>query len=169
MGIVSSSDDTVAVKPNSVLELQFQQPISDYVGDNALDPFAGGLFEQNQGLDEILQAIMVAKDDNDIKGISINNNFIMAGLAQTQAIRKALHEFKESGKFIYTYGDFYMQKDYYLASVADSVFLNPVGVLDFRGLSSEVLFFKDLLRILIFSREIYSRKLHPRILYFKIF
>ena len=144
VGIVSSSDDTVAVKPNSVLELQFQQPISDYVGDNALDPFAGGLFEQNQGLDEILQAIMVAKDDNDIKGISINNNFIMAGLAQTQAIRKALHEFKESGKFIYTYGDFYMQKDYYLASVADSVFLNPVGVLDFRGLSSEVLFFKDL-------------------------
>ncbi|AYN69059.1 signal peptide peptidase SppA [Euzebyella marina] len=144
VGIVSSSDETVAVKPNSVLELQFQQPISDYVGDNALDPFAGGLFEQNQGLDEILQAIMVAKDDNDIKGISINNNFIMAGLAQTQAIRKALHEFKESGKFIYTYGDFYMQKDYYLASVADSVFLNPVGVLDFRGLSSEVLFFKDL-------------------------
>ncbi|MFC4095069.1 signal peptide peptidase SppA [Euzebyella saccharophila] len=142
--LLSSSEETVSVKENSVLELQLQQPISDYVGDNALDPFAGGLFEQNQGLDEILQAIAVAKDDDDIKGISINNNFIMAGLAQTQAIRRALKEFKESGKFIYTYGDFYMQKDYYLASVADSVFLNPVGVLDFRGLSSEVLFFKDL-------------------------
>ncbi|MBC6999690.1 signal peptide peptidase SppA [Cytophaga sp. FL35] len=142
--LLSSSEETVSVKENSVLELQLQQPISDYVGDNALDPFAGALFEQNQGLDEILQAIAVAKDDEDIKGISINNNFIMAGLAQTQAIRRALKEFKESGKFVYTYGDFYMQKDYYLASVADSIFLNPVGVLDFRGLSSEVLFFKDL-------------------------
>ena len=98
--LLSSSEETVSVKENSVLELQLQQPISDYVGDNALDPFAGALFEQNQGLDEILQAIAVAKDDGDIKGISINNNFIMAGLAQTQAIRRALKEFKESGKFI---------------------------------------------------------------------
>lgn len=144
VSLLGSTEETVSVKENSVLELQLQQPISDYVGDNELDPFSGGLFEQNQGLDEILQAIAVAKDDDDIKGISINNNFIMAGLAQTQAIRRALKKFKESGKFIYTYGDFYMQKDYYLASVADSVFLNPVGVLDFRGLSSEVLFFKDL-------------------------
>lgn len=142
--IVGNAEDAVSIKKNSILELQFQQPISDYVGDNALDPFAGAFFEQSQGLDEILHAITVAKDDDDIKGISINNNFIIAGLAQTQAIRKALKDFKESGKFIYTYGDFYMQKDYYLASVADSIFLNPVGALDFRGLSSEVLFFKDL-------------------------
>ncbi|WP_209402101.1 signal peptide peptidase SppA [Pseudozobellia sp. WGM2] len=142
--IVGNAEDTVSIKNNSVLELQLKQPISDYVGDNSLDPFAGGLFEQNQGLDEILHAILVAKDDKDIKGISINNNFIIAGLAQTQTIRRALEDFKESGKFIYTYGDFYIQKDYYLASVADSVFLNPVGALDFRGLSSEVLFFKDL-------------------------
>lgn len=142
--IVGNAEDTVSIKKNSILELQLQQPISDYVGDNALDPFAGAFFEQSQGLDEIIHAISVAKDDDDIKGISINNNFIIAGLAQTQAIRKALEEFKANGKFIYTYGDFYMQKDYYLASVADSIFLNPVGVLDFRGLSSEVLFFKDL-------------------------
>ncbi|CAZ96591.1 signal peptide peptidase SppA [Zobellia galactanivorans] len=144
IGIVGSSEDTVTIKKNSVLELQLKRPISDYVGDNAMDPFAGALYEQSQGLDEILHAISVAKDDDDIKGISINNNFMMAGLAQTQAIRKALEAFKASGKFVYTYGDFYMQKDYYLASVADSIFMNPVGALDFRGLSSEVLFFKDL-------------------------
>jgi len=142
--IVGSAEDTVAIKKNSILELQLQQPISDYVGDNSLDPFSGAFFEQSQGLDEILHAISVAKDDEDIKGISINNNFIIAGLAQTQAIRKALEDFKKSDKFVYTYGDFYMQKDYYLASVADSIFMNPVGALDFRGLSSEVLFFKDL-------------------------
>ncbi|WP_373518898.1 signal peptide peptidase SppA [Pricia sp.] len=144
ISLIGSSEDSVAIKKNSVLELQLQQPISDYVGDNALDPFSGGLFQQAQGLDEILQAITVAKDDEDIKGISLNNNFILAGLAQTQAIRKALGDFKNSGKFIYAYADFYTQKDYYLASVADSVFVNPVGGLDFKGLSSEVLFFKDL-------------------------
>lgn len=144
ISLISSAEDSVAIKKNSVLELQLQRPISDYVGDNPLNPFSGGLFQQAQGLDEILHAITVAKDDDDIKGISINNNFILAGLAQTQAIRKALGDFKESGKFVYAYADFYPQKDYYLASVADSLFMNPVGVLDFKGLSSEVLFFKDL-------------------------
>ncbi len=141
--LLGSAEEGVVIKKNSVLELQLQLPISDYVGGSADDPFAS-FFAQSQGLDEILNAIVVAKDDEDIKGISINNNFLLAGLAQTQAIRDALSDFKSGGKFIYTYGDFYMQKDYYLASVADSIFMNPVGALDFRGLSSEVLFFKDL-------------------------
>tara|TARA_R110002051_G_scaffold148458_1_gene221047 strand:+ start:20 stop:1780 length:1761 start_codon:yes stop_codon:yes gene_type:complete len=141
--LVSSGEDTVAVKENSILELQLQHPISDYIGTNELDPFAG-IFEQSQGLDEILHAIEVAKNDDRIKGISINNNFIIAGLAQTQAIRMALEDFKSNGKFIYAYADFYMQRDYYLASVADSIFMNPVGVLDFKGLSTEVLYFKEL-------------------------
>lgn len=141
--LMGSGEDTVTVKSNSILELQLQRPVSDYVGDNAADPFA--VFGTPAiGLDEILNAIAVAKEDDKIKGISINNNFLMAGFAQTQEIRKALEDFKESGKFIYTYGDFYMQKDYYLASVADSIFLNPVGVMEFKGLSSEVMFFKDL-------------------------
>ena len=96
------------------------------------------------GLNEILNAIEVAKEDDDIKGISINNNFTLAGYAQTQEIRRALQDFKKSGKFVYTYSDFYMQKDYYLASVSDSIFINPVGALDFKGLASEVLFYKDL-------------------------
>jgi len=141
--IIGSAENEVSVKKNSVLELQLQLPISDYVGGNADDPFAG-LFEESQGLDEILNAIEVAKDDDDIKGISINNNFTLAGYAQTQEIRKALQDFKSNGKFVYTFADFYMQKDYYLASVADSIFINPVGAIDFKGLSSEVLFFKDL-------------------------
>lgn len=141
--LLEGADQTVSIKNNSILELQLQRPISDYVGHNELDPFSG-IFEQAQGLDEILHAIEVAKNDSDIRGISINNNFILAGLAQIQAVRKVLAEFKESGKFIYAYGDFYQQKDYYLTSVADSVFMNPVGTLDFRGLSTEVLFYKDL-------------------------
>ena len=141
--LLGSGEDVVDVKNNSVLELQLQAPINDYVGNSDDDPFAL-LGEASQGLDEILNAIAVAKSDDDIKGISINNTFLMAGLAQTQEIRRALEDFKESSKFIYTYSDFYMQKDYYLASIADSIFLNPVGILDFKGLSSEVMFFKEL-------------------------
>ncbi|NHF58312.1 signal peptide peptidase SppA [Flavobacteriaceae bacterium TP-CH-4] len=143
ISLVGNAEETVSVKSNSVLELQLQLPVKDYVGSDASDPLAG-LFEKFQGLDEILQAIEVAKEDDDIQAISINNNFLMMGLAQTQALRKALDNFKESGKSVYAYGDFYMQKDYYLASVADAIYLNPVGGMDFKGLFSEVLFFKDL-------------------------
>ncbi len=142
LSLVSNIEDTPNIKENSILELQIRRPVNDYVGTNAMDPFAG-IFEESQGLDDILQAIETAREDSNIKGISISNNFILAGLAQTQAIRKALSKFRESGKFIYAYSDYYMQKDYYLASVADSVFLNPVGGMDFKGLSSEVLYFKD--------------------------
>ncbi|MEP2238321.1 MAG: signal peptide peptidase SppA [Maribacter sp.] len=143
VSLVSSGEDTVAVEDNSILELQLQRQISDYTGNNELDPFAG-IFEESQGLDEIIQAIEVAKNDDRIKGISINNNFIIAGLAQTQTIRRSLEDFKAEGKFIYAYADFFMQRDYYLASVADSIFINPVGVLDFKGLSTEVLYYKEL-------------------------
>jgi protease-4 len=143
ISLLGSDEETVSVKDDSVLELQLQLPIADYVGSSDASPFSS-LFDESQGLDEILKAITVAKSDDRIKGISINNNFMLAGLAQTQAIRKALLAFKSEGKFIYTYADFYTQKDYYLASVADSIFINPVGVMDFKGLSSEVLFYKDL-------------------------
>ena len=143
ISLIGSTEDEATIEKNSVLELQLQRPISDYTGTNEIDPFSG-IFEQSQGLDEIIHAIEVAKNDDRIKGISINNNFIIAGLAQTQAIRESLEDFKSEGKFIYAYADFYMQRDYYLASVADSVFINPVGVLDFKGLSTEVLYFKEL-------------------------
>jgi len=143
VALLGSEDGEKTIKSNSVLEIQIQNPVQDYVGRDESDPFAG-LFQQAQGLNEIIHAIKVAKNDSKIKGISINNNFIIAGLSQTQAIRNALEDFKTSGKFIYAYADIYVQKDFYLASVADSLFLNEVGSLDFKGLSSEVLFYKDL-------------------------
>tara|TARA_R110002051_G_scaffold1150_4_gene5933 strand:+ start:1758 stop:3518 length:1761 start_codon:yes stop_codon:yes gene_type:complete len=141
--LLGSGEDGKTVKNNSILEIQIQNPIEDYVGRDETDPFVG-LFQQSQGLDEIIHAIKVAENDDKIKGISINNNFIIAGLSQTQTVRKALEDFKKTGKFIYAFADIYTQKDYYLASVADSLFINEVGVLDFKGLSSEVLFYKDL-------------------------
>ena len=141
--LIGNADDSESIKDNSVLELKMENPINDYVGKDSADPFAA-FGDQSQGLDEILHSIEVAKDDDKIKGISITNNFLMAGLSQIQAIRKALKEFKENDKFIYVYGDFYMQKDYYLSSVANGIYLNPVGRLDFKGLSAEVLYYKDL-------------------------
>lgn len=140
---LANVEEGVTVKNNSILELQFEDPINDYTGSNEADPFAG-LFSKAVGLDDILHAIAVAKNDDKIDGISLRSQFVMAGWSQTQAIREALRDFKESGKFVYAYADLYMQKDYFLASVADSVFLNPLGGMDFRGLSAEVLFFKDL-------------------------
>lgn len=136
-------EEVITVKNKSVLELRTPYAIKDYTGTDDTDPFAG-LFESEQGLDEILHAIDVARDDDRIRGISINSNFLMAGIAQAQALRRALDNFRQSGKFVYAYGDFYTQKDYYLASVADSLYLNPVGIADFKGLSAEVLYYKDL-------------------------
>ena len=141
--LVGNAGDGVVVKENSVLKISISDPIYDYYGADENDPFAG-LFEEGQGLDDILHAIQVAKTDNRIQGISIRNNYLMAGLAQTQELRKALEDFKTSGKRIYALHDFYSQKDYYLASIADKVFLNPQGLMDFKGLSSEVLYYKDL-------------------------
>ena len=140
---IAGADQGVVVRSNSVLELRLPLPIKDYTGTDETDPFAG-LFTSNQGLDEVLHAIYIAKTDDKISGISINSNFLLAGTSQAQAIRRALSDFKSSGKFVYAYGDIYLQKDYYLASVADSIYINPVGSMDFKGLSAEVLYLKEL-------------------------
>lgn len=141
--LVGNADEGVAVGPNTILELSFTEPIRDYVGRDETDPFAG-LWENEVGLDDIVHGIHVATTDDTIEGISLTTSFIQAGLAQTQEIREALSDFKASGKFIYAHSDFFSQKDYYLASVADAIYLNPVGAMDFKGLASEVLYFKDL-------------------------
>lgn len=137
-----SAGDEVRVKANSVLKLEFPLPVSEHSDSDPDDPFTI-FFTPKMGLDQIVQAIAVAKKDDRIRGISISSPFLISGMAQTKAIRDALEDFKESGKFVYAYGDFYLQKDYYLSSVADSIFINPAGNLDFKGLATEVLYFKD--------------------------
>ncbi|RIV42944.1 signal peptide peptidase SppA [Flagellimonas pelagia] len=141
--LMGNSDDGVVVKKNSILEIGLMMPILDYTGKDEADPFAA-LWAAEIGLDEIIHAIKVAKEDDDIEGISITTSFLQAGMAQTREIREALLDFKASGKFIMAHSDFYSQKDYYLASVADEVYMNPVGALDFKGLATEVLYYKDL-------------------------
>jgi protease-4 len=137
--------EKVEVKGNSVLVINLDGVVKDYAPKsmNPLDEFFA-FADEKMGLNEIINAIDNAKNDDNIVGISINTLDVNAGISQTQAIRNKLEEFKESGKFIMAYGDVYNQKTYYLSSVADSIFMNPLGGIDFKGLSSEVLFFKDL-------------------------
>jgi protease-4 len=139
-----SKSEKISVQTNSVLEINLQTRIKDYAPKSS-DPFNEifGMRQEKMGLNEIINAIENAKNDSNIKGISISTIWVNAGIAQTQAIRNKLEEFKETGKFIHAYADVYDQKSYYLSSVADSVFLNPIGAIDFKGLSSEILFFKD--------------------------
>ncbi|MCA0933540.1 signal peptide peptidase SppA [Lutimonas saemankumensis] len=137
-------DEKIVVKNNTVLVLKFEDLIKDYAPASD-DPLAQilGLEENKLGLDQILNAIDNAKYDDNILGISIESLVLRAGMAQIQEIREKLYEFKESGKFITAFADVYEQKNLYLSSVADSVYVNPVGMIDFRGLAGEVLFFKD--------------------------
>ncbi len=144
-GIASSFDSTDAVNVNekSILTIKLQKPITDR-SPNQFDLAAAFDLDATAiGLNKILASISAAKDDERIKGISIEQTFLQSGMSQTQAIRDALSDFKQSGKFIYAYHDFYTQKDYYLASVADSVFVHPEGGVDIRGLASEVLYLKE--------------------------
>ncbi|RXP58638.1 signal peptide peptidase SppA [Lutibacter sp. HS1-25] len=140
-----SEDEEIVVKENTVLEIKLDKTVKDYAPKSD-DPFDEifGTNNKKMGLNEIINAIENAKYDDNIKGISINSLNINAGISQTKEIRNKLAEFKETGKFVNAYADVYDQKGYYLASVADSVFINPVGELAFKGLSSEVLFFKNL-------------------------
>lgn len=139
---IAGADQQVRVPEKAVLELRIDRPVAEYSDSDPEDPFA--LFtEPKMGLNEITKAIAVAKMDDRIRGISLDGPYLVAGISQTRAIREALKDFRESGKFVYAYGDFFVQRDYYLSSVADSIFINPVGEMDFKGLAAEVLYFAD--------------------------
>lgn len=145
-GIAAAMEDSekIEVKNNSVLSLKLKQEIVDYApkSDNPFDELLGEN-DKKMALPKIINAIENAKTDDKIKGISLEILTLKSGIAQTQAIRDKLVEFKESGKFITAYADAYTQKNYYLSSVADSLFVNPVGMIDFHGLTSERMYYKD--------------------------
>ncbi|WP_338378436.1 signal peptide peptidase SppA [uncultured Flavobacterium sp.] len=143
--LAGSGDRKPKLKKNSVIELDLSEISLDYNGKFEPSPFEALLEQKSKAsVSEVIDAIEAAKKDKDIEGISILKNESSLGLAQSKAIRNKLNEFKKTGKFVYAYSDVLSQKDYYLNSVADQIYLNPVGELDFKGLSSEVLYLKDL-------------------------
>lgn len=142
--IFGGDSDIVKVEKNSVIELNLENIALDYKGKYT-DPLVSLLSKNNEvGFIDVLNAIEFAKTDDKIQGISILNNFSMLGLAQSKSLREKLIDFKKSGKFVVAYSNYLTQRDYYLNSVADTIYLNPVGEMEFKGLSSEILFFKDL-------------------------
>lgn len=146
--IAASSDKEVKVKENSVLHLDLNGRI--LVERTSEDDFDLGAFgnpfggDMNAGLINLKKAIQEAKTNENIKGIYLNTGLIMAGQAGLLELREALIDFKESGKFIVTYDEAYSEGGYYLASVADEIYLNPLGAIDFNGFSSESIFITGL-------------------------
>ena len=146
IGVVASagsSSSRKSTKSNSIIKLDLENVSNDYGGSVYIEDF-DYKETNNDGLINVLQAIDYAKTDNKIKGISIENNATSLGSTQRKAIVEKLAEFKKTGKFVVAYADYYSQGEYYLASVADTVYMNPMGSIDFKGLASEVLYMKDL-------------------------
>ena len=145
--IASFSEKTVTVKNNSILTIKLEGEILDRTSDNPLDniDFLSFTPKKNLGLNKILASIQKAAKDSRIQGIyldltEIQGNF--GALAFTQEIRNALQKFKESGKFIYSYSNLgYSQKSYYLATVADKIFVKPETPLLFTGMTSSISFY----------------------------
>ncbi len=156
-GIVSSADNKdVKVLPNSVLHVAFNTPIVERTSKNPLDELNLPSFNssKNMGLNDILAAIKRAKTDDNIKGIYLDISGIQAGMATIEEIRNALIDFKKSKKFILAYSEVYTQGTYYLASVADKIYINPEGILEFTGFSSQVAFFKGTLEKLEIEAQV---------------
>lgn len=145
IGMAAASETTTEVKDNSVFVLSLSGGLEERAKDNVLAQLTGKV-DESIGLDDILSAIDKAKDNDKIKGI-----YIQAGMfssdspASSKAIRDKLAEFRKSGKWIVAYGDDYTQTTYYICSVADKVFINPQGMLDWHGLSAQPWFYKDLM------------------------
>lgn len=144
---LSTETETISKpKPNSVLYMKLNYDIPDRTTDN---PFSAINFQTMEsldatGLNDILRNIERAKTDPNIKGIYMELSSIPTSTATLQEIRDKLIEFKESGKFFVTYGESYSQSAYYLASVADKIFINPEGALDLHGMASQITFYKHL-------------------------
>lgn len=158
IGVISSaisSDSEVKIKPNSILHVRLDGPVIEREPKNEFAKLTGFSDYRKIGLDAIVTSIMRAKDDENIKGIYLETEDVEAGMASVEEIRKALVDFKKSGKFIYAYGESYSQKGYYLSSVANQVFLNPQGGMDFKGIGAQIMFYKKMLEKLNINVQIF--------------
>ena len=142
VGMVAADSSTKSVSENSVFVLNLAGTIQEQGEDNVLGQLTGNTLN-NLGLDQILSGIRKARDNDRIKGIYIEAGLLETSYATLQEIRNALLDFKKHGKWIVTYADTYTQGTYYVSSVADKIFINPQGMLDWHGLSAQPMFIKD--------------------------
>ena len=158
IGIIASStsSQTYVPKKNSVLEINLSGTMSDRVIDNPFASFFSSDEIKELSMVDVISAIEKAKENKNIKGIYLKGELLYSGISSIEAIRKALIDFKESGKFVVAYGGTYSQGAYYLSSVADKVILNPQGMVDLHGLASMPMFYTGLLEKLGVKVEIFK-------------
>lgn len=141
-GMVASSSGTPSLLDNSVMVLKLQGEISDKAEEDWLGEITGNQFNQ-LGMSKILSAIHKAKKEDKVKGIYLETGILQTDYATLQEIRGALADFKKSGKWIIAYGDNFSQGGYYLSSVANKVYVNPEGNIDWHGIASQTQYIKD--------------------------
>ena len=145
VGMIASSSATKDVADNTVFVIDLNGQLQERAEDDIMTVLSGGRTDVI-GLDDLLLAIKKAKNNDKVKGIYIQSGlFASDSYASLQAVRKALVDFKKSGKWIVAYGDVYTQATYYLSSVADKVYLNPSGQVEWSGICSQTMFVKDLM------------------------
>ncbi len=144
------STPTAALEENTVYRIDLDGELVEQAPvDNPFAALMSGMPNYSKkstvGLDNILSNIRLAKDNDKVLGIYLRGGSLSMGAASAKAIRDALLDFKQSGKFVVAYSDSYSQKNYYLVSVADKIFLNPIGSVDWKGLSAQTMYYKRLL------------------------
>lgn len=144
--IAALSGSTPTVKENSVLKLSLSEEIHERAMDNPFSDLNLGQYSQTMlGLDDILSCLESAASDPKIEGVALYLSHVNAAPATREEIRNAIVEFKQSGKFVYAYGESFTQGAYYIASAADKIFLNKMGAVEFKGVAFQVMFYKGLL------------------------
>lgn len=169
VSLAISDNQKPMIEDNSILRISLSGTISDRASSNPWAILLGNDLAEQQGLDDMIKAIKVASEDEDIKGIYIEGGMLQSDFATLQELRKALLDFKESGKFIIAYGENYTQGAYYVASVADKVLVNPSGMVDWHGLAAQPVFYKDLMekvgvKMQIFRVGTYKSAVEPYML-----
>ena len=154
-GIAASSETATVVNDSCFFKLELKGTVTERMVDS---PFASVMPEEQTGLglNDILASIQKAADNDYIKGIYLEAGGITADPASIEEIRSALEKFKQTGKFVIAYGDNYTQADYYICSVADKIILNPQGMVDWHGMASQTIYFKDLLAQLGIEMEVFK-------------
>ena len=155
-GMIASEGASGVVPENSVLRIKLQGELVERAGEGSpMDILSQGE-ETSIGLDQALEALKKAADNENVKGIYLEGGLLAAEPAMLQELRQGLQAFKESGKWIVAYGDSYSKTAYYLASVADSILLNPEGVVEFNGMATELMFYKDVMDKLGIKMQVFK-------------
>lgn len=155
VGMVASNNATKNVEENSVLTISLSGTLNDQGSSDIIGAITGNTYHQI-GLNNTLEAIKKAKENEDVKGIYMECGPLATSYASAGELRKAIQDFRKSGKWVVAYGETFTQQCYYIASAANKVYLNPQGMLDWHGIGSETLYLKDLLAKVGIRMEVFK-------------